>query len=193
MKNTRKFTQITARLLPAFALMVFLGSLAVMSLGCNAKFKNPFAKKSSPPARPETSDKNLADFQGYFLSVKIDGVQTRELRIVDNEQIWNAGDCSSAPAVMFEVDQEKLAPIKNATISINPLIGGQPDLEDIWLYTGKDEMVPGKEISLDSFDHFVDGKVFTGLKKLPAGKYRLALQVNGYDTWDRQLINIEVK
>ncbi len=211
MKNTKKCSTaapgcgnsitkthpLTARLLSALVLAMFLGSAAMMGLGCNSNFKNPFAKKAATSGQPrfhvDTRGKDLADFQGHFLAVKIDGAQAQTLKIVDNEQLWSSGDCSPAPAMMFEVDQEKLAPIKNARISINPLIGGRADLQDIWLYTGQAEILPGKEIQLNSFDHIVDGKITTGLSELPAGKYRLSLQVNGYDTWDRQLIHIEVK
>jgi len=211
MKNTKKCSTATpgcessitktpplaTRLQPVLVLAIFLGIAAMMGLGCNANFKNPFAKKAATSDQPrfhvDTRGKDLADFQGHFLAVKIDGAQAQALKIVNNQQLWSVGDCSPAPALMFEVDQEKLAPIKNATISINPLVGGRADLQDIWLYTGQGEILPGKEIQLNSFDHIVDGKITTGLSELPAGKYRLSLQVNGYDTWDRQLIHIEVK
>ena len=183
----------TRRIAAGFLLTLGLAIPTMTSTGCNAKFKNPFAKKPAPPPRPDTRGRNLPDFQGYFISVKIDGEQTRKLKTVDNEQIWTVGECSSTPTVIFEVDQEKLAPVKNATITINPVIGDKAELRDIWLYTGGEEISPGRAIELKSFEHVSDGKIVSGLRALPPGRYRLSLQVNGYDAWDRQLIYFRVE
>ena len=133
------------------------------------------------------------DFQGYFLTVKIDGYQTEKLKIEGNEQIWTILEASPTPKILFEMDENKLGPLKTATININPLINGKPDLQDVWQYAGQDQITPGTEILLDMFNHFFDGKMIAGIKELPAGKYRLGLQVNGEDSWDRQYVDFEIK
>lgn len=189
MKNVNK----TIRTLRLLTMSVSFVAALLTGVGC--EFKNPFVKKANTgPASPLPLEQEEAEnFQGYFLTVKIDGFQAEKLKIEGNEQIWTVLKCSPTPTIMFEMNENKLGPLKIATININPLINGKPDRQDIWLYAGKDAIEPSQEIRLNSFNHFSDGKMIAGIKELPTGKYRLSLQVNGEDTWDRQFIDFEIK
>lgn len=188
MKNVnKKMHSITL-----LGLMVFFAVGLLTGTGC--EFKNPFEKKTDGPnSLPPLENNDAEDFQGYFLTVKIDGYQTEKLKVEDNVQIWEALESSPTPKILFEMDENKLGPLKTATININPLINGKPDFQDIWQYAGEDKITPGKEIWLNLFNHFFDDKMIAGVRELPAGKYRLNLQVNGDDSWDRQYVDFEIK
>lgn len=187
-----KKINIKIQTITLLALAAFSTACLLMSTGC--EFKNPFEKKDGPTSKPPLENDKTEDFQGYFLTVKIDGNQTKKLKIEGNEQIWGVLQASPTPKIIFEMDENKLGPLKSASININPLINGKPDLQDIWQYAGQDQIIPEEEILLDMFNHFFDGKMVAGLKELPAGKYRLSLQVNGENnTWDRQYIDFEIK
>ena len=187
MKNVSlKIQTITLLVLVAFSATCLL-----TTTGC--EFKNPFAKKDGPASRPPLENDDAENFQGHFLTVKIDSYQTEKLKIEGNEQIWTILEASSTPKILFKMDENKLGPLKTATININPLINGKPDLKDIWKYSGKDKITAGMEIQLNLFNHFFDDKMIAGVKELPAGKYRLSLHVVGEDSWDRQNIDFEIK
>lgn len=176
----------------ALVLVILASACLLTTTGC--EFKNPFEKKSQEPAvtAPLEND-DAADFQGYYLTVKIDGYQTERLKTEGYEQIWTTRETSPSPTIMFKVDEYKLGTFKAATISINPLINGKPNLRDIWQYAGAEAITPDDKTRLNLFNHFFDDRMVSGQKELPAGKYRLSLQVNCEEGWDRQYIDFEVK
>ncbi len=186
------FLKLQMQAVLALVLVTSATTCLLTTTGC--EFKNPFQKKSQEPAvaAPLVND-DAEDFQGYYLTVTIDGSLTEKLKIEGNEQIWTTPVASPAPTIMFKMDEYKLGALKNATVNINPLINGKPNLQDIWQYAGTEPILPGDEIRLNLFNHFFDGRMIPGQRELPSGKYRLSLQVNGEESWDRQYIDFEVK
>lgn len=186
------FLKLQKQAIMALALVILATACLLTTTGC--EFKNPFEKKSQEPAVAAPLENDDADdFQGYYLTVKIDGYQTDKLKTEGYEQIWTTRDTSPSPTVIFKVDEYKLGTFKTATVSINPLINGKPNIQDIWQYASSEPITPDYETQLNLFNHFFDGRMVSGQKELPAGKYRLNLKVNCEEGWDRQYIDFEIK
>jgi len=132
------------------------------------------------------------DFQGYYLTVFIDGRETAQAEKRGDEQLWTVGECSGNPTIRFHMDTGHLGDRKTVGLVINPMKGTAPDHGVLFQNDSIKGLKPGKDLTLDGFDRIGDGKLVK-LKGLPPGKYWFSFMVNGHKTWDRQRILVEVK
>lgn len=134
------------------------------------------------------------DFQGQHLTVRLDGQTTAPAEDSEIEQIWIVNEpISPAPTLQFTLDEAALGPVKKASIIINPIVDGEVRQADLWQYAGRTALAPGQPIALDVFHHIAEGGIEQNLQALPPGEYRISIQVNGEQTWDRQHIRATVK
>ncbi|MCD4826016.1 MAG: hypothetical protein K8S55_15610 [Phycisphaerae bacterium] len=155
--------------------------------------------KSGPTAKSDTAVTSDApagpvklDFEGLNLKVKIDGRNTTRLKKKDGEQLWAAPPAGPMPTIVFIMDEKALGVLNKVTISINPIVKGKVNTSDIW-QPARQNFEPGKPFTLNKFTHISKQTMVQNIRKLPAGQYRLNIQVDGEKSWDRQNINLTIK
>ena len=189
--NITKTLHTTTRLLLLAGLLTTIACNDMKGMNWS---KNKTA--SGDKAGGESTDKaskEVVHFQGFNIIVIIDGKKTTTAQKDGSEQIWTVPPCSSTPTLTFTMDENILGPLNVASLLLNPIRNGQPVVQNIWQYAGSDKIEPGKKVTLNLFTHIAEKKMQQNIGELPAGKYRLSVQVNGEKTWDRQYIDIEVK
>jgi len=164
-------------------------------------------EKKDPPAgtdqntgeKPKpvlVSDDTKPKHQGWDMSVRIDGKSTRPLAQEGDFQIWTVTTCGSTPEVVFTADPGRLGVIdeKEIHLTIYPLHEGRENHKNFFRYAGIAKFKPGTAIKLNLFEHYtIDNKIKMDLKSLPAGKYRFKLRVRGKESWDQQIIELEIR
>ncbi len=135
----------------------------------------------------------MDDYQGFYMTVKVDGKKTVMSQKEDGMQIWTVPACSATPTIMFTMHAKKLGALKGASITISTLKKGKVDPSNFYQYAGGIKFLPSRKLKLNIFNHFHSGKMDQNVKKLPQGSYRINIQVNGGKSWDRQYIDTEVK
>lgn len=183
-------TKRRSRVFPVFLTIVLFATVGCQSM-MNAKGKTPTAKRSAAQAGPAPAERG--NFPGGCLVVKLDGKQTRETEKENNEQIWTGGEISTAPTLEFDMEEATLGPCRRVSLVIQPIRDGKVIQGDIYQYAGKEKLTPGTSIRLNTFTHITDNTLETDVKALPAGTYRISLQVHGKKHWDRQRIDVTVK
>lgn len=175
--------------------LVFLVTGLILTVGCQKMkgFRSKSPKKAEAPAPSASAPAERDNFPGGCLVVTLDDRPTTEVKKENNEQIWAGGDISATPTLVFAMDESVLGPLKNVSLVIQPVRDGKVVEGDIYQYAGKKKLTPGQPIRLDAFTHVKDNKLQSGVKSLPAGAYRVALQVHGRKHWDRQRIDVTVK
>lgn len=158
---------------------------------------SPAESDSGSAAQPTATQTSRPDYQGHHLQVSIDGRPTALLRQREGEQLWNGGTCSAQPTVAFQIN-DTLGRVRSVTLLLKPTWNGKViDHSNFYQYSGQEPLTEGNAIRLDRFDHYHDGTLDAGLTSLPAGTYRLYLQVDttrdGRRHWDRQVVVLEVQ
>ena len=174
------------------ALCVLVGMAVYGSPGCETL---PIKISDIPGAKPNSTNvvaKEKEDFEGHYLTVWIDGVQTATLRKEASGQLWRVAAASGQPEIKFTYDQAHLGPLKKVEVTINPWKGDRADPTDLWKSDRQDQLKPGQALKFDTFSHIAGGKL-TQSDKLPAGAYAIHVNVVGEKTWDRQTIVTTVK
>ncbi len=139
------------------------------------------------------SDVETEDFQGHYLTVKIDGEKTDMADKVGGDQLWTIDRCSPNFTLEFKYDEDKLGKFNEVDVVINPMKGNAADHRVMYQCDPvRDTLKPGRKMRMTRFSYFHDGKL-EKIRKLPAGKYRISVQVNGEKTWDRQYITVEIR
>jgi hypothetical protein len=153
--------------------------------------KTEAVRKEEPKPAPKTTGKE--EFEGYYIEVWVDGQKTKNSgRKEEGELVWTVDACSSTPTVRFTLDKGHLGDLKATDVVINPVKDGKADPTDLWHPEKARSMKAGTDTKLDAFDHIAGGKLVKATR-LPAGEYRLKMQVNGTKTWDRQSIRVTIK
>ncbi len=173
-------------------MMGFLALCLLLAAGCEPLIGSK-GKTEEPAPAAAVAPADRPNFPGGCLFVTLDGNQTQESQKENNEQIWAGGEISATPTLMFTVDEDALGPWKSVSLVIQPVQDGQVIEGDVYQYAGERKLIPGESIPLDTFMHIKDNKLETGVKALPAGAYRIGLQVQGQTHWDRQRIDTQVK
>jgi hypothetical protein len=133
-----------------------------------------------------------ADFQGWYLTVLIDGREALPSYLEGERQIWTAGVVSTTPSVEFVADRPYLGAFEEARLTLRPIRNGQVVMEEVWLYAGEARCAPLRGVRLDRLRR-VDGEDVIDHAALPPGRYRLNLHVRGERTWDRQYVDLTIK
>jgi hypothetical protein len=144
-----------------------------------------------PPAKTDDKPRH----QGWNMAVRIDSKTTTPLRKEGDFQLWTVSACSTTPSIVIMPDPSKLGVIQEdkTSLSIFPLKKGKDDIRNFYRYAGAGKIVPGKEIKLNMLEHIYEDKIRQGVKILPAGKYRFKIRIYGKDSWDQQIIDLEVR
>jgi hypothetical protein len=133
-----------------------------------------------------------ADFQGWNLTVLIDGRETIPTYLEGERQVWTAGVVSTTPSVEFVTDRPYLGAFADARLTLRPIRNGQVVMDEVWMYAGEARPAPLRGVRLDHLRR-VDGEDVIDHAALPPGRYRLNLHVRGEQTWDRQYIDLTVE
>lgn len=178
--------------LRTITILFVLGLLT--TAGCQPMTSSKGQVADKPRAQePAPAPSELNNFPGGYLVVKLDGNATQEGPKENHEQIWSGGVISSTPTILYTMDERALGAIKNASLVIQPTKNGKVVEGDIFQYADGRKLTPDAAIKLDRFSHVYESKLDTDLKALPAGTYRISLQVHGTKGWDRQRIDVRVK
>ena len=173
--------------------VALLAAGVLTSAGCQSmtsKGKAGTGPKTKNQPSPATA---MDDYQGFYMTVKVDGKKTVMSQEEDGMQIWTVPPCSATPTIMFTMDGKKLGALRGASITISTLKAGKVDPSNFYQYAGGTKFLPGRKLKLDIFNHFYNGRMDQNVKKLPQGSYRINIQVNGRKSWDRQYIDTEVR
>jgi len=141
-------------------------------------------------------EKSKPKHQGWDMSVRLDGKSTRPKHKEGDFQIWGVSACSSTPEIVFTADPGRLGLIdeKQVHLTIYPLKEGKENPRNFFRYVGIAKFMPGTSVKLNLFEHFTpDNKIRMNLKALPAGLYHFKLRVLGKDSWDQQIIELEIR
>jgi hypothetical protein len=133
-----------------------------------------------------------ADFQGWHLTVMIDGRETQPAYREGTRQIWSAGVVSPTPKVEFVADRPYLGEFRDARLSLHAVRDGRVVVSELWQYVGEATLAPLNGIALNRLRRVADGEIAEHTA-LPPGQYRLTLHVRGEETWDRQYVDLDVK
>ncbi len=141
---------------------------------------------------PRTTGK--AEFEGWYLTVWLDGKKTRPTPQKDlGERVWIVADISRNPVVKVQFDAGHLGDFRTADVVINPIKAGKTDPNDLWHHPAvRTALKPGQPLKLTSFNHIAGGKL-TAHTALPPGQYSIKVSINGTHTWDRQVVHVTVK
>jgi hypothetical protein len=132
-----------------------------------------------------------ANFQGWYLTVLVDGRQTRPADISEKRQVWQAGNVSPTPSVEFVLDREALGGFLASRISLRPVRDGRPVLDELWLPAESTAARPLERTRLSGFRQVRDNEI-THHDALPPGRYRLILHIRGEQNWDQQYIDLQI-
>ena len=139
-------------------------------------------------------DANPRLLQGFGFNVILDGNASLPIKNNGGRQVWQIKKpISSNPTLNLSIT-DKIGELNRIRISINPYKNGKVDRKTIWMLSRKlrKELKPNAAIKFTSFQGVKNSADFFEASKLPAGKYRMRLQIIG-DSVDEQNIDFTVK
>ena len=185
-----KHIWITTVTLLVIGVLTVVGCQSITSKGQKTDTAPNMGTQATDPLADTAA---MEDYQGFSMTVNVGGEQTVMARKEGGAQIWTVPACTATPTIMFTMDENKLGMLKKASIAFNPLKAGKVDQSNFYLYVGGTKILPGRELELNLFNHFHDGGMDQNVERLPVGRYRINIQVNGRTSWDRQYVDTEVK
>ncbi len=171
-------------------IIILAAMVATGACGCTA-IKEFFTGKKSSQSQPATSLAAKPDNDGWYISVFLDGKQTRAGRKIDLDQIWDVEPCGGNPFFKYTMDAGRLGKLKQTDVVLKPIV--KDKVQESVMYRPRGVTIEqGREIKLSGFEYVAPGKV-ANPESLPPGAYQLSVTVYGEYSWDRQLIRLTVK